>query len=111
MLLAIKLFPWSLLWLNPAYYLARLASGAWEAAQGRGETSLYPGVAGKLTVATALLRGDCEALLLAPRMLRKRREIERIRKLSPRQVRELILENKISLRELSGQSSANGRHA
>ncbi len=107
-LLAAKLFPWSLLWLNPAYYLARIASGAWAAARGRGETSLYPGAMGKLAIVAALIRGDCQALPLLPRMLRKRREIERIRKLSPRQVRELILENGISLRELSGQSTANG---
>ena len=104
-LLAAKLFPWSLLWLNAPYYLARIVSGAWEAAHGRGETSLYPGLAGKLTMAAALLRGDCQALLLLPRMLRKRRQIERIRKLSPRQTRELILENRISLRELSRQTT------
>jgi GT2 family glycosyltransferase len=109
-LLAAKLFPWSLLWLNPGYYLARVAAGAWAAAQGRGETTLYPGAMGKLAIAAALIRGDCQALALLPRMLRKRREIERIRKLSPRQVRELILENGISLRELSGQSTANGHH-
>lgn len=109
-LLAAKLFPWSLLWLNPAYYLARIASGAWSAARGRGETALYPGAMGKLTIAAALIRGDWQAIPLLPRMLRKRREIERIRKLSPRQVRQLILENGISLRELSGQSTANGNN-
>jgi GT2 family glycosyltransferase len=109
-LLAAKLFPWSLLWLNPAYYLARIASGAWAAARGRGETALYQGAMGKLTIAAALIRGDCQALPLLPRMLRKRREIDRIRKLSPRQVRELILENAISLRELHEQSTASGHH-
>ena len=109
-LLAAKLFPWSLLWLNPFYYLARIASGAWAAAQGRGETTLYPGAMGKLAVAAALVRGDCQALRLLPRMLRKRREIARIRKLSPRQVRDLILKNGISLRELSGQSTAKGNN-
>jgi GT2 family glycosyltransferase len=109
-LLAAKLFPWSLLWLNPAYYLARIASGAWAAVNGRGETALYQGAVGKLAIAAALIRGDFQALSLLPRMLRKRREIERIRKLSPRQVRRLILENGISLRELSGQSTANGHH-
>jgi GT2 family glycosyltransferase len=109
-LLAAKLFPWSLLWMNPVYYLARIVSGIWEAARGRGETAVYPGALGKLRIAAALIRGDCQALLLLPRMLRKRREIERIRKLSPREVRELILENGISLRELSGQSTATGNH-
>ena len=106
-LLAAKLFPWSLLWLNPAYYVARIASGAWAAAQGRGETALYPGTIGKVAIAGALVRGDFQALTMLPRMLRKRREIARIRKLSPRQVRKLILKNGISLRELSGQSTAN----
>lgn len=110
-LLAAKLFPWSLLWMNPAYYLARIVSGVWESARGRGETAVYPGAIGKLTIALALIRGDCQALLLLPRMLRKRREIERLRKLSPRQVRDLILENGISLRELSGQSTATGNNA
>ncbi len=110
-LLAAKLFPWSLLWLNPAYYLARLASGVWEALHGRGETALYRGAAGKLTVAASLIRGDFQALVLLPRMLRKRRDIKRLCKLSPRQVRELILGNRISLRELGGQSSAVGKNA
>ena len=108
-LLAAKLFPFSLLSLNFAYYLARIVSGMWEASRGRGEASLYPGLRGKLRMAAALIRGDFQALLLLPRMLRKRREIERIRKLTPSEVRELILGNRISLRELSGQTTA-GRH-
>jgi hypothetical protein len=110
-LLAAKLFPWSLLWPNALYYLARIASGLWASARGYGDTSLYPGVRGKLTIAGALIRGDCQALRLLPRMLRKRREVERIRKLTSRQVRELILGNRISLRELSGQSAADGNNA
>jgi len=104
-LLAAKLFPWSLLWLNIPYYAARIVFGAWEAARGRGEASVYQGVSGKLTLAAALIRGDFQAMLLLPRTLRKRREIRRIRKLSARQVRELILGNRISLRELSGQTT------
>ena len=81
-LLAVKLFPWSLLWLNGAYYLARLAAGAWAAAQGKGEVRKYTGAAGKLRVALALIRGDFQALKLLPKMLRKRRQINRFRKLT-----------------------------
>lgn len=110
-LLAVKLFPVSLLWLNPLYYAARIASGVWESIRGRGETALYPGWRGKLTMALALARGDLAALRMAPAMWRKRREIERIRRLSPGQVRELILGNRISLREMSGQSTVNENHA
>jgi len=103
LLLAAKLFPWSLLWLNGAYYLARIAAGAWAAARGRGETAHYPGLSGKLRAARALAKGDLEALAMLPRMLRKRREIRKIRKLTPRQVRQLLLRHRISLKELTQQ--------
>jgi GT2 family glycosyltransferase len=104
-LLAAKLFPWSLLWLNPFYYAARLASGGWAASQGAGEAALYPGLRGKLTIAWSLLRGDLAALPMLPRILRKRGEVRGIRKLSPGEVRRLILDNRISLRELATQST------
>ncbi|MDQ6705801.1 MAG: glycosyltransferase, partial [Acidobacteriota bacterium] len=73
-LLAAKLFPWSLLWLNGFYYLARLAAGIAASVRGAGETALFPGWRGKWTLARALIQGDCEALLLLPKMLRKRRQ-------------------------------------
>jgi GT2 family glycosyltransferase len=104
-LLAAKLFPWSLLCLNPVYYAARVAAGMWASMRGRGETSHFPGVAGKLRMAAALLKGDLAALFLLPRMLRKRARMRQIRKLSPREVRLLILANKISLKALSQQAA------
>jgi GT2 family glycosyltransferase len=100
-LLVVKLFPWSLLWLNGAYYLARLAAGAWAAARGKGEVRRYPGTGGKLKIAWALMRGDFQALRLIPKMLGKRRQIGRFRKLSPSQVRSLILSHRIPLKTLS----------
>jgi len=105
-LLAVKLFPGSLLWLNGGYYAARLLAGAWASMLGRGEASLFPGVRGKLRMALGLLRGDLGALLLLPRMLRKRRQLRSIRRLSPRQVRELLLRHRITLRELTMQTAA-----
>ncbi len=104
-LLAVKLFPWSLLCLNGVYYLARVLAGARAAVRGEGETALYPGWRGKWAMATALLKGDLQALPLLPAMLRKRREIERIRKMPAREVRRLIMSNRISLRELSTGST------
>ena len=103
-LLALKLFPWSLLWLNGVYFAMRLGAGAWAAMRGQGEVGKFPGVRGKLRAALAVIKGDFAALLLAPRMLRKRSEIDRIRKLSPRQVRLLILSHRIPLRELTRQA-------
>lgn len=103
-LLAAKLFPWSLLWLNGLYYLVRVAASLWAAARGRGEVARFPGLRGKLYVAAALLKGNVSALLLLPKILRKRRQVHSFRKLSPRQVRRLLLRYRISLKEISHQA-------
>jgi GT2 family glycosyltransferase len=104
LLLATKLFPWSLLWLNGVYYAMRLGAGVWAAIAGQGEVGKFPGVGGKLQAALALLKGDWQALPLLPRMLAKRRDVRRIRKLPPREVRKLIMEHRISLKQLMRQA-------
>jgi GT2 family glycosyltransferase len=101
LLLALKLFPWSLLWLNPLYFALRVAAGMAAAGKGLGDTSHFPGIRGKWLMARALVAGDLSALRLAPRMLRKRAGIRRIRQLSPAEVRKLILANRLSLREIA----------
>lgn len=101
LLLALKLFPWSLLWLNPIYFAVRVAAGMAAAGKGLGDTSHFPGIRGKWLMARALVAGDLAALRLAPRMLRKRAEIRRIRQLSSGEVRKLILANRLSLREIA----------
>src|SRR5262249_10583012 len=98
-LLALKHFPWSLLWLNPFYFALRVAAGMAAAGRGDGDTAHFPGIRGKWTIARALLRGDLEALRLAPRMLRKRAELRDLRRLRSREVRRLILDHRLSLRE------------
>jgi len=104
-LLAVKLFPWSLLWANGAFLLARIGAGMWAAVRNRGELRHYPGTGGKFTAALALLRGTAEAAPLIPTMLRKRRALREKRRLTGRQIRRLLLANRIGLRELS--ESAN----
>ena len=42
------------------------------AGRGAGDTAHFPGLAGNWSMARALVRGDLQALRLAPRMLRKR---------------------------------------
>ncbi len=100
-LLALKLFPWSLLWLNPLYFALRLAAGMVASARGEGDTAHFPGWRGKLAMARALVRGDLSALHIAPRILRKRAAVARLRRLPPREVRRLILDNRLRLRELA----------
>ena len=104
-LLAAKLFPWSLLVVNPYYFALRLSSGLVAAAGGKGEMARFPGLANKLRLAWTILRADLAAVSLLPRMLRKRREVRRIAKLTPAEIRRLILENRIPVRALVEKSN------
>jgi GT2 family glycosyltransferase len=103
-LLAAKLFPWSLLWLNGGFYLARIMAGLRASLAGKGEVGRHPGLRGKILVAMALIKGDLSALRLLPRMFRKRHKLSQIRKLSPSQVRALLLHYRIPLKELTEQA-------
>ena len=100
-LLALKLFPWSLLVLNPVFFAVRLGAGLAAAGRGSGDTTHFPGIGGKLRMAGAVVRGDIRALLLTPRMLRKRVAIGQIRRLSPADVRRLILANRLRLKDVA----------
>src|SRR5580704_15360696 len=100
-LLAVKLFPWNLIWLNGAYYMARIGAGLWAALRNQGELRRYSGTTGKFSAAMALLTGTATALPLIPSMLRKRRAFRSKRRLTPRQIRNLLLKHRISLREIS----------
>jgi GT2 family glycosyltransferase len=105
-LLAARHFPLSLLWRNGYYYGLRIAGGVLAAAgffeTGEGETALFPGPGGKARLAWGLMAGDLSALRLLPRTLRKR-VLHNIRKLTQREIHNLILQNGISLRELSSR--------
>lgn len=101
-LLAAKTFPWSLLWLNGAFFLARIGAGIWAAARGRGEVGRFPGLHGKLRVAWAIIRADMAALPLLPRMLRKRSSIKR--RLTSSQLKSLLFRFRIPLRRLMEES-------
>ena len=100
-LLAAKLFPWSLLALNPFYYAIRLVAGAVLARGNHGDTAHFPGIGGKLTILKALAHGDVAALRLLPRMLRKRAEIRRLSRLTPAEIRRLLLAHRLSLSEVA----------
>ncbi len=104
-LLAAKLFPWSLLLLNPFYFLVRLAGGLLAAAGEKGEMANFPGLWNKTRLAWTIVRADFAAVCMLPRTFQKRREIRHIAKLKPAAVRRLILDNGISVRTLLEQSN------
>jgi hypothetical protein len=101
LLLAMKLFPWSLLLLNPLFFAARLAAGALAAFRGAGDTAYFPGIAGKWRLVCGLAAGQFRALRLAPGMLRKRAALRRLRRLTPGQVRRLIWNNRLRLKDVT----------
>ena len=104
-LLAAKLFPWSLLLLNTYYFALRLAGGVLAAARGKGEMAHFPGLWNKLSLACTIVRADFAALRMAPRALRKRRQVGRLAKLTPGQIRRLILDHRIPVRALIEKSN------
>jgi GT2 family glycosyltransferase len=104
-LLVVKLFPWNLLWVNAGYHFARIAAGIWAAIRNKGELRHYPGAQGKMAVAGALIRGNLSALPMIPSMLRKRRAFRSKRRMTPRQIRSLLLHYRIRLKELSQEAA------
>jgi GT2 family glycosyltransferase len=101
-LLALKHFPWSLLCLNGAYYIARLAAGIAAGASGRGETGQFPGWKGKLSLARAICSADWQALKMTPSTLRKRWAFHPLRKLSSSEVKSLLLRHRVRLWTMMG---------
>jgi GT2 family glycosyltransferase len=100
-LLALKHFPATLLFANFGYWGARMLAGAIAGIRGRGEAARFPGAGGKVRIAVALLKGLAQAISMSPATLRKRRDMRRLRRLSPKQVRELLYRYRITLKELS----------
>lgn len=103
-LLAVKLFPGTLLWLNGAYHLARLLAGARAALLNRGEISRFSTPMDKMKAAAALMAGHLEALWMLPATWRKRKAFRPLHRLNSRQIRELLKRYQIPLKTLSEQA-------
>ena len=99
-LLAVKHFPWSLLCLNGPYFIARLAVGVWAAVTGRGEAGRHTGWSAKFQLATAICKADLQALRMIPQTLRKRKRLQPLRRLSPREVKELLRRHRVPAKRL-----------
>lgn len=105
--LALKLFPWSLLILNPVYFACRVVAGVLQARGARGDFAAFPGIGGKLRIAWSLARGQCMAVSGTVAMLKKRRSVKRYAVMTMAERKKLILSNGAELRSLFG--TANGQ--
>jgi GT2 family glycosyltransferase len=103
-LLAVKHFPLRLLWINPVFFGMRLGAGVWAALRGKGEVGQFPGLRGKLQVIAAIVKANVEALAMIPGTLRKRAAMRPIRRLTPKQIKALLLRYRIPLKTLMGQA-------
>jgi GT2 family glycosyltransferase len=102
-LLAAKLFPWSLLVLNPFYFAVRVLSGLRFAARAEGgDLDAFAGIGGKLHLLRGLVHGQWQALWMLPRFLAKRGEVQKLAKLSPGEIRQLIMNNRLGWAALAG---------
>lgn len=104
LLLAVKLFPGALLWLNGVFFLARVTGTALAAMVNRGEVSRFRTPGAKLGLLKAFVQGQLQAVRRFPRMWRKRRTVLERRVLTPFQTCRLLLRHRISLREISTQT-------
>ena len=104
-LLTVKHFPLGMLAASFPFFCARLTAGMWAAMRGKGETRRFPGHAGKSALAGCFVRANLEAVKMVPMMLRKRRSLRSQRKLSSRQLRELLSRHRISLKALTEQAN------
>src|SRR5712692_484526 len=99
--LAAKLFPWRLLVLNPFYFALRVAAGLYGAVVGSGEAGRFAGESGLILLIKCFLRANLAALAGLPRMLAKRRELARIRRLTTSETCALLRRFRIRLRDLA----------
>jgi GT2 family glycosyltransferase len=100
-LLVFKLFPWSLLLLNPFFFAMRVLAGI-VLAKGGGDLQDFPGWRRKFDLSKALLQGQWQALRLIPKMLNKRKDVERIAVLTAGDRWRLIFSHRASWHTLSG---------
>lgn len=102
--LAVKLFPWDLLLLNPFFSTARMSAGMVAGIAKRGPAGEFVRAYSFLRLVWTILCADWAALVKFPRVLRKRSSVRKFRKLTNAQVRQLLKRYRISLRELIFES-------
>lgn len=101
LLLAVKSFPLSLLWRNPFWTLKRLGWNAYGVFRRKGSASRFVETNGWMQTVVNLAWSYFSALKLLPEALRRRRVIQRTRRLSHAEMVSLLQRFQIDIRELT----------
>lgn len=99
--LALKLFPWRSLALLPLYSAIRYLYSFWSLATRRGDIGRAARRGSVWATLRAVLRADYHASWQIPRMLRKRRDVARQRRISTQEFLQLLRRHRISARHLT----------
>ena len=103
--LVFKHFPWRMWPLVPFYYLKRTLASAGSAVRGEGDAAQAGRSLGAWGLLKCLIRAHAAAFIGLPRMLRKRRDLRPIRKLSGSEIAAFLERNRIPLEDLVSRSS------
>lgn len=103
--LVFKLFPLRMWPLVPVYYALRTLASLGSAARGQGDSAHAGRSLGAWGLLKCLIRAHAAAFAGLPGMLRKRRELRPIRKLSGSEIAAFLERNRIPLAELVSRSS------
>ncbi len=98
--LAFKLFPPSLLLLNPYFTALRFFGAATALLLRRGESGNFVREYSALRLIWTVIKADLAALAGLPRILRKRKEVRRIRKISNSELKKILWRYRLSVKEL-----------
>ena len=99
--LALKLFPWRLLLLNPFYFGLRVAATAAAAVRGRGEATRMMAAIGPYRLLRCLVKGHLAGWAGAGAMLRKRRQVRSMCRLEPAEIVRFIHRSRVSAWDLA----------
>lgn len=99
--LALKLFPWKMLLLLPLYSALRYLYSFWSLVARRGDVGRAARHSSVWAMLGAVLSADYHALRQAPRVLVKRREVARQRRIPNAEFLDLLRRHRISARDLT----------
>lgn len=99
--IAIKYFPLSILLLSPFYTILRLGFQAYGIISGKGAAAKFKKEYSAFHLFCIFIKAQISALKGLPRMVRKRREIKKITRLNPNEIKTLLKSYRMNVKEIA----------